>query len=264
MEYKHIHYEQENRVGVLTINRKKKHNALNREVRLELSDKLDHLSTDSSVGCLVITGAGEKAFIAGSDLTELSKMSPLEVYHFANTLGQQLYARFESLNIPVISMINGLCLGGGLEVALACDIRISAETAKLGQPEIHLGIMPGSGATQRLPKLVGQGIARELIFSGDLIDAKKAQAIGLVNKIYPLTQLREKTIELAQKIASKSSVALNMAKRALVMSQDLSLTNGLAYEALAQAALFTSDDKTEGMAAFFEKRRPIFNNGVAE
>lgn len=260
MDYQVIKYEQFGRIAVLTINRPEKRNALNISTRLEISDALDHIEDDSSIGCLIVTGAGEKAFISGSDLTELSKMSPLEVHKFANTLGQQLYARFEQINIPVIAMINGLCLGGGLEVAMACDIRISANTAQFGQPEIHLGIMPGSGATQRLPRLIGQGFAREMIYTGDRIDAATALRLGLINRIYPLNELQDKTILLAEKIASKSSVSLAMAKRSMVIGDNLGLSSGLAYEALAQSVIFTSADKNEGLAAFFEKRSPIFNS----
>ncbi len=259
MIYESILYEQEGRVATITINRPEKLNALNLSVRKEIAHLLDQLAVDDSVGCLIVTGAGEKSFISGSDLTELAKMSPLEVHHFANTMGQQLYARFEALNIPVIAMINGLCLGGGLEVAMACDIRIAAESAKFGQPEINLGIIPGSGATQRLPQLVGQGIAREMIYAGDIISADAAVCRGLVNSSHPLSELQEYTMTLAKKIASKSAVSLKMAKRSLVLGQDVGLSAGLAYEALAQAAVFTSPDKEEGIGAFFEKRQPKFN-----
>jgi len=259
MIYESILYEQEGRVATVTINRPDKRNALNLAVRKEIAHLLDQLAVDDSVGCLIVTGAGEKAFISGSDLTELAKMSPLEVYHFANTLGQQLYARFESLHIPVIAMINGLCLGGGLEVAMACDIRVASDTARFGQPEIHLGIIPGSGATQRLPQLVGQGIAREMIYTGDIIAADAAVRIGLVNSSHPQSDLREYTMAMAKKISSKSALSLKMAKRALVFGQDVGLSAGLAYEALAQAVVFTSSDKKEGIGAFFEKRQPQFN-----
>jgi enoyl-CoA hydratase len=259
VDFQSIKYERFNRIAILTINRLDKRNALNLVTRKEISSVLDNVGKDLSIGCLIVTGAGDKAFISGSDLTELSKMSSIEVLDFANTLGQQLYSKFESLDIPVIAMINGYCLGGGLEVAMACDIRISADTAKFGQPEVHLGIIPGSGATQRLPRLIGHGLAREMIYAGEMIDADTALRIGLVNRICPISELREKTISLAEKIASKSAFSIRMAKRAMVMGQDVGQSFGLAYEALAQSVVFTSKDKNEGMDAFFKKRTPLFN-----
>ncbi|MCG8566185.1 MAG: enoyl-CoA hydratase-related protein [Desulfobacterales bacterium] len=259
MAYKQIKFDVQDRVALLTINRPEKRNALNLETRGEIAQVLDRLSGTTEVGCLVVTGAGDKAFIAGSDLTELSKMSPLEVHAFASTAGQRLYTRFEQLDIPVIAMINGLCLGGGLEVAMACDIRLAADCARLGQPEIHLGIIPGSGGTQRLPALVGQGRAREMVFTGDPVSAHRALEMGLVNRIWPQAELYEKTFELASRMAAKSRTALKMAKRTMILGQDSGLTAGLACEALAQAAVFSSPDRTEGMAAFFDKRKPVFN-----
>lgn len=260
MEYKYILFEKEDRVATLTINRPEKRNALDKATRLEISSVLDQLEKGGhDIGVLVVTGAGDKAFIAGSDLNEFGRMSPLETYDFLNTLAQRLYTRFEQLEIPTIAMINGVCLGGGCEVAMACDLRIAADTARFGQPEINVGVMPGSGATQRLARLVGPGKAKELIFTGDIIDAQEALAIRLVNRVVPASELRAKVMELAHKIASKGTFALKMAKRAINLSLEVGVTAGLAYEALAEVACFCSSDKEEGMGAFFEKRSPQFH-----
>jgi len=259
MEFKNIIFEKEGRVAILTINRPEKRNALNKATRLEIAAVLDQVEGDSEVGVLVVTGAGEKAFITGSDLNEFGRMSPLEVYEFMNTLGQRLYTRLEELDIPVIAMINGMCLGAGCEIALACDIRIAADTARFGQPEINLGVIPGGGATQRLTRLVGPGKAKELIFTGDIIDAAEALAIGLVNRVVPAQELRSTVMEMAHKIASRGAFSLKMAKRAVQMAQEVPLTPGLALEALAEMACFCSPEKEEGMEAFFAKRKPQFH-----
>lgn len=259
MSYQYINYEQDGRVAILTIDRPEKRNALDKATRLEIKDVQERVAADDSVGVLVITGAGDKAFIAGSDLNEFGRMNPLEAYRFLDTLAQRLYTRFEELDKPVIAMINGLCLGGGCEIALACDLRIAAASARFGQPEINLGIIPGSGATQRLTRLVGVGKARELIFTGDIIDANEALAIGLINRVYPDEELRAKTMELAHRIASRGAFSLMMAKRATRMAQEVGLTTGLAYEALAETACFAGPEKAEGMEAFFAKRPAKFN-----
>lgn len=259
MEFKHILFEKEDRLAVLTINRPEKRNALDRATRLEISAVLDEVSRDRELGVLVVTGAGDKAFIAGSDLNEFGRMTPLEAYDFLDTLAQRLYTRFEQLDIPTIAMINGVCLGGGCEIALACDLRIAADTARFGQPEINVGIMPGSGSTQRLTRLVGPGKAKELIFTGDMIDASEALSIGLVNRVVPAPELRTTVMDLAQRIASKGAFSLKMAKRAINMAQEVGVTPGLAFEVLAEVACFCSPDKQEGMEAFFEKRKPQFN-----
>lgn len=258
MSYENVIFEREGPVAFLAINRPEKRNALNMAARLEISEILDIVSGDPEIRVLVVTGAGDKAFIAGSDITELRKMSPVEVHEFARTYGQRLYTRFEDLNIPVIAMVNGLCLGGGLEVAMACDIRIASETATFGQPELFLGIIPGSGATQRLPRLVGPGIARYMIFTGETIDAAEALRLGLVNKVVPAGELRSRVLEIAGKITAKGRVSLKMAKRSLLMSQEIGVSAGLAFESLAQVACFSSPEREEGMSAFFEKRKPAF------
>jgi enoyl-CoA hydratase len=256
----HILFEKQGRVAILTVNRPDKRNVLHKAARLEIKAVLDEVDQDPGVGVLVITGAGDKSFIAGSDLNEFGRMNPLEAYEFLDTLAQRLYTRFEELDKPVIAMINGLCLGGGTEIALACDIRLAADTARFGQPEVNLGIMPGSGATQRLPRLVGPGLARELIFTGRIIDAAEAERIGLVNRVHPAAELFEKTMEMAEQIAAKGAFSLKMAKRAMRLGQEVGVTPGLAYEALAEVACFASPEKEEGMTAFFDKRQARFHS----
>ena len=251
--------EREGRTAILTINRPDKRNALNLATRREIALVLDQVAQDPGVGVLIVTGAGDAAFISGSDLNEFGRMAPLQALEFCDTLGQRLYHRFEELDLPVIAMINGLCLGGGLEVALACDIRIASDSAKFGQPEVHLGIMPGSGATQRLPRLVGQGLAREMIFTGRVLEAEEAQRIGLINRVVPAAELRSVCLEMAAEIGAKSAFSLKMAKRALRMGQEIGINAGLAYEALAETAVFCHPDKEEGVQAFFDKRKPGFN-----
>jgi enoyl-CoA hydratase len=222
MKFKYVRFEQEGRVAVLTINRPEKRNVLNKATRFEISSVIDKVKQDPGIGVLVVTGA-------------------------------------EQLDIPVIAMINGLCLGAGCEIALACDLRIAADTARFGQPEILLGIMPGSGATQRLTRLVGPGKAKELIFTGDTIDAAEALAIGLVNRVVPVPELKKTVMELGHKIASRGAFSLKMAKRAIQMGQEVGLTPGLAFEALADMACFCSPEKEEGVDAFFAKRNPQFH-----
>lgn len=259
MQYQNIIYEQEGRVAIVSINRPEKRNALDRPTRLEIADVQERVAGDTSVGVLVVTGAGSKDFMSGSDLNEFGRMNPLEAYQFLNTLAQRLYTHFEELDKPVIAMINGLCLGAGCEISLACDLRIASENARFGQPELNLGIIPGSGGTQRLTRLVGAGLARELIFTGDTIDSAEALRIGLVNHVYPQTELKARTLELAQRIASRGPFSLKMAKRSMRMAYEMNLSAGLAFEALAEVACFASNEKQEGMEAFFAKRPPQFN-----
>ncbi len=259
MEFENLIFEREGRVAIMTVNRPEVHNALNKATRYEIIEVLDAVAADPGIGVLVLTGMGDKAFMAGSDLNEFGRMSPLEAYEFLDTLAQRLYTRFEQLDKPVIVSANGLCLGGGCEIALACDIRIAAEHARFGQPEINLGIIPGSGGTQRLARLVGPGKAKELIYTGRIIDAAEALAIGLVNQVVPAAKLREVTMEMAHTIAKRGAFSLKMAKRAINLGQEVGITPGLAYEALAEVACFCSPEKEEGMEAFFAKRKPKFN-----
>jgi enoyl-CoA hydratase len=258
MDFKNIRYEKGGGIARMIVNRPEKRNALNRATRLEMASALEDTATDESIKVLVLAGAGEKAFISGSDLNELSRFDALAMEEFTSTLGQRFYTRFEELHKPVIAMIDGLCLGGGLELALACDIRIASDRSRFGAPEMLIGLMPGSGGTQRLARLIGIGRAKEMIFTGDMIDAAEAHRVGLVNRVCTREELERTVMDVAGRIARNSSLAVKWAKISINMGQETGLTAGLAYEALAEALLFTSKDREEGIKAFFEKRTPQF------
>lgn len=260
MDFKNILFEKVEGIATIVINRPEKRNALNKETRLELLEIMKEIKADTNLRVAILTGAGDKAFISGSDINELKEMTPIDMYNFTTTLAQQLYTDFGNLDIPVIAMINGLCIGGGCEIAMACDIRIAADTAKFGQPEVLIGIIPGSGATQRLPRLIGMGKAKELIYTGNMIDAKEAERIGLINRAVPPERLKDEVWNLARNIAEKSQVIIRMAKKALNRSFESTLDMGLAYEAMAECLCFSTDDRKEGMSAFFEKRKPKFSD----
>ena len=204
MDFKNIIYKKEDAIAHMIINRPERRNALNRATRLEMMAALEDTTGDPAVKVLVISGAGGKSFVAGSDLTELAKFTPLEMEEFMATIAQQFYVRFERLDKPVIAMIDGLCLGAGLELAMSCDIRIASDSSRFGQPETHVGIIPGGGGTQRLPRIVGMGKAKELIFTGDMIDAPEALRLGLVNQICPADKLEETVMSMAKRIIKKS------------------------------------------------------------
>jgi enoyl-CoA hydratase len=254
--YETLRIDTEAGVATITIDRQEKRNALNSAVRAELVAALDTLRDDEGARVLVITGAGEKAFVAGADIGEFAGRTPLE--QRATMTGRRVFDEVAAYPKPVIAMINGFCLGGGCELALACDLRIAADSAKLGQPEINLGIIPGGGGTQRLPRVVGTGQAMRLVLSGEIIDAAEALRIGLVDVVHPAAELREKTMEMARKMAEKSPVALRMAKSAVRAAAEMPLSAGLAYETELFVTCFASDDKTEGVAAFLEKRPAQF------
>jgi enoyl-CoA hydratase len=254
--YETLLVDQDGAVAVLTINRPEKRNALSAQVRADLIAALDALRDDESVRVLVITGAGEKAFVAGADIAEFAERTPLQ--QRATMTGRRVFDEIAAYPKPVIAMINGFCLGGGCELALGCDMRIAADTAKLGQPEINLGIIPGGGGTQRLPRVVGMGQAMRLVLSGELIDAAEALRIGLVDVVHPAAELRERTMAFARGMASKSPVALRMAKSAVRAAADMPLAAGLQYETELFVTCFASDDKREGVAAFLEKRPAEF------
>lgn len=254
--YETLLHERHDAVAVITINRPDKLNAMTQQTREEGATLLDELSKDKSVRVVVFTGAGEKAFIAGADISEFADRSA--VAQHAVMLKRSLFNAIDNFPKPVIAMINGFCLGGGLELALACDIRVASENASFGQPEINLGIIPGGGGTQRLTHLIGEGKAMELILTGDRVDAKTAHALGIINHIFPQTELRDKTLELAARIAEKSPVALRMAKEAVKTASRSTLDEGLRREIDLFAMCFSSADKDEGVRAFLEKRKPIF------
>jgi enoyl-CoA hydratase len=243
---------QEGRVVFLTINRPDKLNALNQEIRDRMLELLDEIEVDDSVGVVVLTGAGEKSFIAGADIGEFEGRSPFDQRKAMNS--PRIFDVMSSFPKPVIAMINGFCLGGGCELAASCDIRIASETARFGQPEIKLGLIPGGGGTQRLPRLIGPGQAMRLILSGDMIPAAEAKEIGLVEMVTPAEELRDKTLELAASIASKSSLTLQLAKEAIRASQRMPIEEGLLYERDLFCLCFSTEDKAEGVEAFLQKR----------
>jgi len=248
--------ERRERVAIITVNRPDKRNALNIQTRAEGAAILDELRADDSVRVAVLTGAGDKAFIAGADIAEFAQRTAIQQREVM--LDRSLFNAIDSFPKPIIAMVNGYCLGGGCEVALACDLRIASDKASFGQPEINLGIIPGGGGTQRLTRLVGEGKAMEMILSGEIIDAQTALAIGLVNHVVAADQLETRTIEIANRIAEKSPVALRLAKEAVKLASRSNLDEGLRREVDLFALCFSSEDKDEGVRAFLEKRKAEF------
>ena len=245
------------RVATVVVDRPDARNALNATVRAELKTALDAVEAADDVRVVVLTGADEaKAFVAGADVTELRERDSLGQREASKR--PRVYEYVDDLDKPVIARVNGVCLGGGSELALGCDVRLASEYAKLGQPEITLGIMPGGGATQRLPRLVGEGQAMRLILSGEVIDAEEAADIGWVDEVHPHDALDERVTELAGRMAEHSPVALEFAKRAVKAGSRMDLEAGIEYEAELFAQLFATDDKNEGIDAFLEDREPEF------
>jgi enoyl-CoA hydratase len=260
MEYTSILVEREaaEKIAFITVNRPDKLNALNSTVLRELGAAFEELGADENVRVIVMTGAGQKAFIAGADIAELNALpDPVRAAHHAR-LGQALCFKIERLRQPVIMAINGYALGGGLELAMAGDIRIAAETARLGQPEINLGIIPGFGGTQRLPRLIGKGLAKLMIYGGDHITAQEGLRIGLVDRVVSLALLNEEARKLALSLAKKAPLALAMAKAAINQGLEVDLDRGCDLEAANFGLLFSTADKAEGTKAFLEKRPANF------
>src|SRR5688572_30120312 len=254
--YQTITVEKRDAVAILTINRPDKLNALNNKVHEEVLRALSELRNDNEVRVLVITGAGEKSFIAGADISEFADRTPVTQ---RNTFHERsLFNTIDTFPKPVIAMVNGFCLGGGNELALACDIRVCSPNAKFSQPEINLGIMPGGGGTQRLTRLIGEGRSMEIMLTGDMIDAETAHRFGLVNHVYSADDLEAETMKLAQKIAEKAPIALQMCKEAVKFASRSNLDEGLRREVDLFAICFSTEDKKEGVAAFLEKRKPEF------
>ena len=254
--YETLLVERRGRVAIVTINRPEKRNALNIQTRQEGAAVLEELREDEAVRVVIFTGAGDKAFIAGADIAEFAGRTAITQREVMT--GRSLFTAIDTFPKPVIAMINGYCLGGGNELAMACDLRIASDTASFGQPEINLGIIPGGGGTQRLTHLVGESKAMELILTGDIIDAQTAYAYGLVNMVVAAEELEAKTMEIANRIAEKSPIALRMAKEAVKTASRSTLDEGLRREIDLFALCFSSADKDEGVKAFLEKRKAEF------
>lgn len=254
MEFATLALAVENGVALVTIRRPEKLNALNAEVISDLDGCTAALRADAGVRAVILTGAGDKAFVAGADIGELAEAAPVGLGDTA-ARGQAVFARIEALGKPVIAAINGFALGGGLELALACTLRTASAKAKLGLPEINLGIMPGYGGTQRLPRLVGRGRALELMLTGDPVDAQEAWRIGLVNRVYDPEKLLPETRALAERLAGKAPLAARAILSAVNAGQDLALERGTALEAAQFGLLGSTSDTKEGLKAFLEKRK---------
>jgi enoyl-CoA hydratase len=263
MRYENIILEIEDRIATITFNRPKALNALNRALLEEFSAALTQVEANDAVHVLVLTGSGEKAFVAGADITEINRLGPLGAKRFARR-GLDAINRLPQLPLPVIAAVNGFALGGGTEMALACDFIYAAETAKFGLPEINLGIIPGFGGTQRLPRLIGANMAREMIYTGQMIDAAEALRLGIVNRVCAPEALMEAVRETGAVIAAKGRVALRAAKQAVNNGLNVDLASGLALENDAFALCLASPDAREGTSAFLEKRPPDFKGSLAD
>ena len=258
MKYEDIVLTKKGAVATITVDRPKVLNAIRFNTMLEIKNVLDEIADDDSIRVVVLTGAGEKAFIAGGDISIMANTEGyLDLIHELPA-GQQVCYNIENFPKPVIARINGIALGGGTELALCCDIRIASYTAILGVPEIKLGIIPGYGGTQRLPRLLGVGKAKELVFTGDHISAQEAKEIGLVNQVVGKDDLDEAVEKLCQKLASKSPIALAMGKEAINQGMQADVRTGMSIEARCYLMCFGSQDRVEGMNAFMEKRKPEF------
>ena len=255
MAYINIGFTVQDRIATLTIDRPDVRNALDESTAAEIERALGNAEESREVLLVVFTGGGEKVFVSGADLKDLHHRRSKQVLEACLN---RLFARIDSFPKPTIASMNGHAMGGGLELALACDFRIAVSGAKLGFPEVGLGILPGAGGTQRLPRLVGLGRAKEMILTADPVDAEQALAFGLVNRVVPREDLARATRELAEKLASRAPVALRLAKAALNLSARVPVDSGLAFEVLSQTVLFETKDKKEGIAAFLEKRQPEF------
>jgi enoyl-CoA hydratase len=247
----------DDRVALITVDREEVLNALNTALLEELLATLDDLGSDSGVGVLVLTGTGDRSFIAGADIKEMAGKTPLEARAYSE-LGQEIAHKLETMRKPTIAAVNGYALGGGCEMALACDVRLASENAHFGQPEINLGIIPGWGATQRLARATNVGYAKELILTGRMIDAAEAFDRGLVQHVYPAHELMPRALEMAHAMADKSPVALYYAKEATNRSLHGDIGGNLVHEVDLYSLMFSTDDAREGLNAFVEKRDPTF------
>jgi enoyl-CoA hydratase len=254
-----LEVQADGRVATVTVNRPEALNAMSGELLRTIIEEFGRLADRDDVGCIILTGAGEKSFIVGADIKEMKDKNAAGGRAWAE-LGQQVTLAIEAVPQPVIAAVNGYALGGGCEIAMACDLRLASENARFGQPEINLGVIPGWSATQRLVRLCGSGIARELVYTGRMIDAEEALRWGLVNAVYPAGELLPKAKEMAETIASKSWVVQGYAKTAMKRALDQDLAGGLALEANLFGLCFATEDQKEGMAAFVDKRQADFKH----
>lgn len=259
MQFTNLLVEIDAKVATVTVNRPRVLNALDEATLKELEQAFVSFEADPEVKVVILTGAGEKAFVAGGDIAAMQPLGPVAARRFA-LMAQAVLGRIERFPKPVIAAVNGYALGGGCELAMACDLRIASETARLGQPEINLGIIPGWAGTQRLPRLVGKGRAKELLFTGEMIDAGEAWRIGLVNRVVPAAELMNAARELAKKIAGKGLLALGLAKEAVDRGLEMDLERANACEADLFSLCFATEDQKEGMVAFLEKRTAVFRD----
>jgi enoyl-CoA hydratase len=257
MEFRHVIYEKNAGIATITLNRPEALNALSTEVVEEILRAVEDVRTDENIRVVVLTGAGEKAFSAGADIKAMVGMTALKARELSS-MGERLCVTLENLEKPVIAAINGYALGGGMEVAMACDLRIASENARMGQTEINIGLIPGWGGTQRLTRLVGMTKAKELVFTGRMIDARTAEQIGLLNMAVPADKFREIVHQLAVDLASKAPVALKVAKALITKGADMSLDAALELEREGFGVIGSTDDLKEGTSAFAEKRKPEF------
>jgi enoyl-CoA hydratase len=261
MDYNNILFSKEGNIAVLKFNRPKALNAINPDVIHEMNDALDNVASDKTIKVLILTGEGEKAFVAGADISHMVNLSPLQLKEFSRN-GQEVLFKLEKLSMPVIACVNGFALGGGCEIAMACDFIYASENAKFGQPEISLGVIPGFGGTQRLSRIIGKAMAKELCMTGAMINAEEAKNIGLVNKVFPKDKLWEETMKTAGIIAGYGKVALRAIKECIGRGLDVDLQDGCYMEREAFGLVATSPDQKEGMSAFLEKRKPDFKGDL--
>ena len=257
MKFNNIIYKTEEGIATIIINRPKALNALNPETVEELNTCIGFIEKSKDIQVVIITGSGNTSFVAGADIVSMSKMTPMDGRLFGK-MAQDTFTRIENLPQPVIASVNGYALGGGCELACACDFRYASDTAKFGQPEVGLGVTPGFGGTQRLPRIVGRGQGKEMIFTAKIIDAQKALAIGLVNEVFSQECLMEEVMKTARLIASKGSIAVQLSKTAINRGLNCDIVTGIAYEDEVFAICFATADQKEGMGAFVEKREPKF------
>ncbi len=257
LAYENVLLEKEDRLAILYINRPKALNALNKDTLLEIKSAVITVNEDPDIDVLIITGAGDKAFVAGADISYMKDLSAIEGRAFG-ALGQEVFMAVEKMEKPVIAAVNGFALGGGCELAMCCDFRIASFKAKFGQPEVGLGITPGFGGTQRLPRLVGSGMAKQLLYTADIIDANEALRIGLVNQTVPPEELMETAKNIANRILSKAQLAVRFCKAAANNGSQTDIDRAMEIEADVFGLCFATADQKEGMGAFVDKRKPEF------